>query len=214
MVISILNIKNSEKMASFSINLAKTLSKKGRVLLLDLDAQGKSTKLLNIQQDSSIFDLLNRDKEFYDVVKKTNFSNFFVLPSNIDVVKVEKNLQLLEKVAEVIKYLETKIDNIIIDTPPYLNSLVLKTLDSSNLIWIPLDIEKQNVYKTQKTLKQLENSEKIKIIPTNYSDENIENYCEIVKNFKNYLIKTGSSSFKLDSENPKFDNLMEKIKND
>ena len=214
MVISILNIKNSEKIANFSINLAKTLSKKGRVLLLDLDAQGKSTKLLNIQQDSSIFDLLNRDKEFYDVVKKTNFSNFFVLPSNIDVVKVEKNLQLLEKVAEVIKYLETKIDNIIIDTPPYLNSLVLKTLDSSNLIWIPLDIEKQNVYKTQKTLKQLENSEIIKIIPTNYSDENIENYCEIVKNFKNYLIKTGSSSFKLDSENPKFDNLMEKIKND
>jgi len=214
MVISILNIKNSEKMASFSINLAKTLSKKGRVLLLDLDAQGKSTKLLNIQQDSSIFDLLNRDKEFYDVVKKTNFSNFFVLPSNIDVVKVEKNPQLLEKVAEVIKYLETKIDNIIIDTPPYLNSLVLKTLDSSNLIWIPLDVEKQNVYKTQKTLKQLENSEKIKIIPTNYSDENIENYCEIVKNFKNHLIKTGSSSFKLDSENPKFDNLMEKIKND
>jgi chromosome partitioning protein len=214
MIISILNIQNSENISNFSINLAQELAKRGRVLLLDLDAQGKSTKLLNIQQDSSIFDLLNRDKEFYDVVKKTNFSNFFVLPSNIDVVKVEKNPQLLEKVAEVIKYLETKIDNIIIDTPPYLNSLVLKTLDSSNLIWIPLDVEKQNVYKTQKTLEQLENKEKIKIIPTNYSDENIENYCEIVKNFKNHLIKTGSSSFKLDSENPKFDNLMEKIKND
>ena len=214
MIISILNIQNSKNISNFSIYLAQELAKRGRVLLLDLDAQGKSTKLLNIPQESSIFDLLNRDKEFYDVVKKTNFSNFFVLPSNIDVVKVEKNPQLLEKVAEVIKYLETKIDFIIIDTPPYLNSLVLKTLDSSNLIWIPLDVEKQYIYKTQKTLEQLEHHKNIKIIPTNYSDEHIENYCEIVKNFKNNLIKIGSSSFKLDLENPNLQNLSEKIKND
>lgn len=218
-VISIVNRKNSSGRTIVSINLAKELTKIGRVLFLDLDPQAESSRYFQVSTEFSIFNIFNRTKDFKDVVQKSKFNNLYVLPSNINVSKIEKNPLLITRILEVTEYLESKFDYIIIETPPYFNSLTTASVDNADIVLIPFKIEKMSLYFLEDILKKFKNNiSKIKILPLMYEDVNIEIYSNLVKNYQKNLFKTGHTSIKIDNGekniDKKFKLIIEAILND
>jgi len=211
-IISVIDIRGGSKVNNFSVNLAKNFVNVGRVLLLDFDPQGKSSKYLKVSQKFSILNILNRNKDFHEVVQKTDLPNFFVLPANVDITNIEKDEKLNIRVLEVVKYLKTKFDVIIIETPPYINSLISNLINSSNTLLTPLKIEVFSTYFTEQLIQKLGKMEsKLKLIPTNYEDTNILNYSEIVQKHSKYLFKSGSTSIKIDIDKKDFNKIMQEI---
>jgi chromosome partitioning protein len=213
-IISISDLEHSSKDSFFAVNLAKNLVKSGRVLLFDLDPQGFSSKNLKVHQNFSIFNILNRNKDFFDVVKKSGIANFFILPANIDVAKIDKEPKLLIKMREVLKYLKTKFNFIVIDTPPYLNTMIKNIVEDAEKIYIVVDLKQNSLYSTEKRLKELENFNNIKLIPINYSDNKISSYSQIIDKHSQHLIKFHNSFIKIEEDGFGFQNLYEKIINE
>jgi len=210
-VISIVDIKGGSKQDTFSLNLAKTFLDLGRVLLLDLDPQAKISSYLKIYQQFSIFNILNRSEDFHNVVQKTEYKNLFFLPSNIDVSKIEKDEVLISRISEVMKYLRTKFDYIIIETPPYLNRSILNVLNSSENIIIPFEIKHHTQYFVENLFLEIEKDKKVKIVPIMYEDENSNIYSDILKQYPEHLIKLGSTSLKIDKDDLDLDSKFKQI---
>ena len=99
-VISLVNQKGGVGKTTTSINLSASLGVLGkRVLLIDLDPQGKTTTGVGINKgeiDKSIYDVLIEECNIKDTVIKTKYNNLYVIPATINLAGL--NAELLEKV--------------------------------------------------------------------------------------------------------------------
>ena len=122
-IIGIINQKGGVAKTTTAINLSATLTQKGKkVLLVDLDPQANATTGLGIDKTNltySIRDVLLDECEIEEAIIPTDYNNLDILPSNLTLSKVKKQLAG-EAAPEYIlrRYLETideKYDMIIID---------------------------------------------------------------------------------------------------
>lgn len=148
-VIGIINQKGGVAKTTTAINLAATLNQKGyKVLLVDVDPQANATTGLGIDKtnlDFSIRDVLLEECEIQDAIISTDYDGLDVLPSNLGLSKLEKQLAG-ETAPEYIlrRYLETvyeDYDMIIIDSPPTLGRLAYNVLVASDSVIIPVQTE-------------------------------------------------------------------------
>ncbi|MDD5429906.1 MAG: ATPase, T2SS/T4P/T4SS family [Candidatus Omnitrophica bacterium] len=147
----------------FSLNLAVSLSLKGKkVLLLDLDtvAPQVTAKLLGIDSKYCLFDLLGHFEEFKD--KKRNFSNYLATyKDNLSFLPAIFRLSQRTKITpsiikEFLLTLEGVFDYVIIDSGSNLTDNLIATFDSSSLIMLVLTPDILSVYQTEWILDTLQ----------------------------------------------------------
>ena len=153
-IISIINQKGGVGKTTTAINLAAGLAiKNKKVLVIDLDPQGNATTGLGLSNsensDETIYGVLNGTKNILEVIKKTQFVNLDLVPSNVDLSGLEVETAGDGKRAFILKdqimaYLNdsgAKYEYIFIDCPPSLSLLTVMSLVTSNSLIVPLQTE-------------------------------------------------------------------------
>jgi cellulose biosynthesis protein BcsQ len=142
------------------MNLAATLSKKGRrVLVIDLDSQANTTfaaGLVKFQDevhdnivDSYIYHVISSKNKYSisDVARKSDFTNppFQVIPSHINLMEHENELiqqqQALPRLLKKLDQVKEEYDVVLIDTPPSLNLYAKIALVTADYLLIPSDLK-------------------------------------------------------------------------
>ena len=129
--ISIINLKGGVGKTMSSINIAHILATvyKKRVLIIDNDKQGNTTKFFNKheEEDYSISDLLTNRCSIDEVILKTGFENLDLIPANMSLAKA--NLEIIKdetspqpfRLKNHLEEIEEEYDYCVIDNPPDIN---------------------------------------------------------------------------------------------
>jgi chromosome partitioning protein len=189
-IISIANQKGGVGKTTTAVNLAASLAKKGKkVLLLDIDPQSNATTSLGFARSDyefNIYHVLIGSKKISEVVLSTDVKKLDLIPSNIGLVGIEKEFYNPQKknrelvLKERLKEVSEKYDFIIIDSPPALGPITINALSCSDSVIIPIQCEffalegLAQLLNTVSLLKKTINP-KLKIrgfLPTMYSGQN------------------------------------------
>ncbi len=153
-ILSIINQKGGVGKTTTAINLAAGLALKNKkILVIDLDPQGNATTGLGMSNsensEETIYAVLNGTKKFSDVIKKTQFQNLDLVPSNVDLSGLEvetagdsrRAFILKEQIMAYLNDFKGKYEYIFIDCPPSLSLLTVMALVASNSLIVPLQTE-------------------------------------------------------------------------
>ena len=153
-IISVINQKGGVGKTTTVINLAAGLSLKGKkVLVIDLDPQGNATTGLGLSNtttsDMTIYNVLNGNKNIYEVVQKTDFANLNLISSNVDLSGLEvetagdsrRAFKLKDELGSILNDSSASYDYILIDCPPSLSLLTIMALVASDALVVPLQTE-------------------------------------------------------------------------
>ena len=135
------------------INLATALSYKNKkILVIDLDPQGNATTgfgLSNINNTKTIYDVLNGNLNFEEVIQDTKIKNLKIVSSNVDLSGLEvetanegrRAFLLKDKIDNFLHSEKNDFSYIFIDCPPSLSLLTVMSLVAAKSLVVPLQAE-------------------------------------------------------------------------
>ena len=167
MVISIASQKGGTGKTTTSISLAAGLARKGKkVLLIDIDSQANSSKVLfphyaTITKDQTIFTTILEKQPL--PIHETTISNLFVPPSHILLSTTDVELTIAldhreERLKHYLDQIKERYDFIFIDCPPALGWLTLNAFTASDKVMVvvsPGYFELDSIKQISKTLDQV-----------------------------------------------------------
>ncbi len=149
-VIAVANQKGGVGKSTSTINIAALLSKYGnRVLIIDMDPQGHSTKGLGVEihpECPTIADLLfdcdgYSNEELQIIIKHTYIDNLYVLPSNLKLALSEMKLSSMGAKEFKLRSILPKLgdfDFVFIDCPPTFTTLTINAFTTADEILMPV----------------------------------------------------------------------------
>lgn len=166
-VISIMSFKGGVAKTITAICLAYILAVvfKLRVLLIDNDKQGNTTKSFELHSDDrkSIADILaKRNINILDVILPTKYENLHLIPANMKLIEANMKL-MLDMTSSKDKRLLTALDSVrneydicIIDNAPDLNMSTQNALVATDEVIIPVKMDKYSTDGLKELTEQIE----------------------------------------------------------
>lgn len=214
-IIAIANQKGGVGKTTTAVNLAASLAvAEKKVLLIDADPQANATTNLGIHRNSfeyNIYHAFIGSKKLSEVTLDTNLPHLHLVPSNIGLVGIEKELhdkkiQNRELILKgLIAEIEGKYDYIVIDSPPALGTTTVNILSAANSLIIPIQCEffaLEGLAQLLNTVKIVQKTinPKLKIrgfLPTMYSTQNNlskQVFLDLKRHFVDRLFKNSLKS--------------------
>ena len=168
MIVSIASQKGGTGKTSSSISLSAGLAHKGkRVLLVDMDSQANSSKVLlhnyqKLSKENTIFPTILERKPL--VIHRTAIPNLDIVPSHILLSNTDIELTTAKDHREArlksqLDLLKDKYDYIFIDNPPALGWLTLNSFTASDRVLVvvsPGYFELDSLVQLEKVLKEVQ----------------------------------------------------------
>ena len=172
-IIAFANQKGGVGKTTSAVNVAASLGLLGKkTLLVDLDPQGNATSGVGIAKKSlkgTINDVLTGEMDIKNVVLPTNYTNLWIIPTNVSLSGAEFDLYNDEgseyNLKDAFKSISDNYDYIIIDCPPSLGMLTVNAFVASDGILVPMQAEfyavegLSQLIATTKRVKKLYNEE-------------------------------------------------------
>lgn len=148
-IISFANQKGGVGKTTTCINVAAYIALMGKkVLILDMDPQGNATSAVGINKTKelkTIYDLIDGESAFDEVIQQTIVENLFIIPSTVDLAGAEVELIQLPQREKIVKKILDAIkdsyDFVLIDCPPSLGLITVNALTASDSVLIPIQCE-------------------------------------------------------------------------
>lgn len=220
--ISIINLKGGVAKTMSAINIAHILAtvQKKRVLIIDLDKQGNTTKLFDKHNKGkySVADLITNRCSIDEVILKTDYENLDLIPANMDLIEanfkvmVDVSIPQQFRLKKHLNEVEEYYDYCIIDNPPDINVSVINALVASDDVLIPIKVDKFAFDGMKELITQINNAKvsnsnlKIKgcfVTMFNKNDVNIqgEEFLKAIEEYKMFnthirrTVKADESTF-------------------
>lgn len=159
-VISLINAKGGVGKTTSAISIAALLSKKFKVLLIDLDQQGNATGNSGIDEDELKYtskDIFLSEVDMKELILKTE-KGYDLIGSNIEVADTSINLvsklhreYVLKKRLKNLNY-----DYVILDCSPAVDLLMYNALVATNMVLIPVETHMYSLKGISSLLKLIE----------------------------------------------------------
>jgi len=146
-IIAVTNQKGGVGKTTTAVNVSAALAFKGKkVLLVDTDSQGHSTKSIVVEPEKcehSLYDaLMNPQVPLSSVILKSSVPGLDIAISRISMAKLEPSLlgQIDGhfRLKEVLDQVKGRYDFVFIDTPPTLGLITLNSLVAATHLLIPI----------------------------------------------------------------------------